>query len=124
MMIAHKVQATIVFFLLVGCEQKIVRPTSPFNPQEMEMALKAGSSSITGQAFTKTQAGDVKYAAGNTIVLLPLIPYVEQTLELLGKNEPFTQVDFDKRVYEFSKKTVADGTGKFKFSNLSPGRLS
>ncbi len=113
---------TLLALLVAGCEQTIVKPTLPFNPQEMENALRPGKSSITGQAFAKTQGGDVKYGAGNTINLIPLTPYVEQALSLIPKANVFTKVDFDPRIFNYSKKAVADGTGHFKFTNLTPGK--
>jgi hypothetical protein len=113
---------TFLFFLISSCEQTIVKPTVPFNPQEIENALKEGNSTITGQAFAKTQGGDVKYGAGNTINLIPLTPYVEQAINLSNKANAFTTVDIDKRMFDYAKKTTADGTGKFKFTDLSSGK--
>ena len=116
---------TLLFFFISGCERTIertiVKPTIPFNPQEIENALKEGNSTITGQAFT-TKRGDVKYSAGETINLIPLTPYVEQAINLSNKANAFTTVDIDKRMFDYAKKTTADGTGKFKFTGLSSGK--
>jgi len=111
-----------ILLILLGCEQTIVKPTVPFNPQEMKNALRAGNSAIIGQAFAKTQGGDVKYGAGNTILLIPLTSYVEQALRLSDKANAFTKVDLDPRMVNYSKSVVADGTGHFKFTHLAPGR--
>jgi hypothetical protein len=113
---------TLLILLVSGCEQTILKPTVPFNPQEMKNALRAGNSAIVGQAFAKTQGGDVKYGAGNTILLIPLTSYVEQALVLNNKAGAFTKVDLDPRIVDYSKSVVADGTGHFKFTHLAPGR--
>jgi hypothetical protein len=111
----------ILAILLVGCEQKILRPTIPFDPDEMEQALKPGPYTITGQAFAKTQSGEVKYAAGNTIILLPLTAYIKQALALQESEDAFTKVQIDKRLLDKRKEATADGEGRFKFSGLAQG---
>jgi len=110
-----------VLLLLAACEQKIIRPTVPFDQVEIERALKPGNYTISGQAFAKTQSGNVKYGAGNTITLLPLTAYIKQVFALQGQKDAFTHVEVDKRILDYARKTTADAEGRFKFSNLSPG---
>jgi len=108
---------------LISCvEQKILKPSVPFDLVETQHALRDGDSTITGQAFLKTVGGDVKYGAGSTVILIPYTRYVEETVNLRKTAGPFDRIEGNPEVMKHTKKTVADGSGKFKFVDLAPGK--
>jgi hypothetical protein len=108
---------------LLGCvEPRILRPSIPFDSAAEIQALQPGKGTITGQAFKKTVGGDVKYAAGNTVTLYPVTPYFREVLALWPqRNPPSVEVVVDSSVFNFKKTTVADGEGRFSFTDLAPG---
>jgi hypothetical protein len=106
----------------VGCAPRVIQPTSMFDPQATQAALSPGKATITGQAFKKTVGGDVKYGAGNTIMLFPLTPYFAEFLALLPQKNAFTQISVDPRIMNHTRTTIADGDGRFRFNGLSPGQ--
>lgn len=99
-----------------------VKPTSQFDEQTFLNGLKEGGSAIEGQGFMKTMVGDVKYAAGSNVLLVPATQYVEECV-FLARNNPYSKLDCDPRVRTLGKSTQADGEGKFRFENLSIGRF-
>lgn len=91
-----------------------------FNSEEYKKYETTGAASIIGQAFTKTLGGDVKYGAGNEIKLFPITSYSTEAWDraIIGGEllEPS-----DENSNKYTKVTIADGQGNFKFKNLPPG---
>ncbi len=69
-------------------------------------AYLSGSGSLDGQAFLKTRGGDVKYAAGNPVVLMPVSPY---TTEFFRKRVEggFETPELDPRLRDHLRSTTA-----------------
>lgn len=112
-------------FVLLGCAQKappvVIEPrTTRYNEQEYAPYASQGTSSITGQAFLKTRGGDVKYGAGNEIVLTPRTSYSSEwwTKAVL---QDHVLAPGDSLAEGFSGYTVADGEGRFRFDSLPAG---
>lgn len=91
-----------------------------FDEAEYTPYAGTGTSTITGQAFLKTRAGEVRLGAGNTVELVPLTPYTRERLNratLGGQHlEPR-----DPRLAQYVRTTVADGNGNFEFRNVPAG---
>ena len=92
----------------------------PFPENEYQVLAKSGSATVKGQAFLKTRGGDVKTAAGNEVILNPVTSYSMEWYEksyIPGKR----MVEPDQRLFNFVRKQVADGNGRFTFKNVPPG---
>lgn len=81
---------------------------------------KPGTGSIHGQAFLKTKGGEVKYAAGNQVLLAPVTAYTREwwTRTVVGDEVLSPR---DEQADRFFKETTADGEGRFRFDSLPPG---
>lgn len=89
---------------------------------EAEYAFSAGTGTgrLTGQAFTKTRGGDVKFAAGNPVYLNPVTSYSAEWFEVnVKQNRLMTQPD--PRTEKYRRTTTADGSGNFEFDGLPAG---
>lgn len=112
----------LVFGTALGCAStpRVVTPISVmFNPAEMAWSKGTGTAAIEGQAFLKTRGGDVKYGAGNAVLLLPATTYSSEWAQrmIAGGDMP----DLDDRAQEYARRTTADGQGRFRFAELPAG---
>lgn len=113
----------LVGFIVTGCAGSLANPvarTAPYIEEEYAPYVGDGTATITGQAFLKTRGGDVKYGAGNTVVLNPVTAYSSEwfqkaVLEGKAMREP------DPRTTAHTRTTTADGEGRFKFANIPSG---
>lgn len=116
---------TVVFCLaaavmLAGCAVSPKPRLSTFNPEDYEPYVRSGTGRIVGQAFLVTRGGDVKLGAGRQVILNPVTPYSTEHYERhVLKGEPLEQPD--PRVSQYSRETIADGEGRFRFDNLPAG---
>jgi hypothetical protein len=96
------------------------KPTTSFDDSVFDWSIKKGTGSIEGQAFLKTQGGDVKLAAGNEAVLVPVNDYTTELFEaaMLGI---FQNLDTDPRYSQYRRVTIVDAQGNFTFSDLPSG---
>lgn len=107
--------------LNVGC---VGTRHTKFDESQAKYALDPGTAKVTGQAFLKTRGGDVKYGAGNTVMLIPACDYFTEDYEravVNGENLEKPMPDLVGRFMPYVKKTVADGSGNFEFGNLAAG---
>lgn len=108
---------------LAGCAQP---PQPPYQRQaqfiESEYLSYAGKGTgrLSGQAFTKTRGGDVKFAAGNTIYLNPVTTYSKEWFAN-GIKANRNMSPPDERAREYRREAIADGNGNFEFSDLPAG---
>lgn len=109
--------------MLAGCgaprtSQRIARPTFP----EAEYAAlpRTGIAIVSGQGFLKTRGGDVKTAAGNTVFLEPATSYSKFANELRLPSNVYVAPP-DPRMKQYTRETVADGSGRFSFKNVPDG---
>jgi hypothetical protein len=93
---------------------------APIIDSEYEGYDQSGTSTIVGQAFLKTRGGDVKYGAGNVVNLNPVTTYSQEWFEV-NIVQGFPIEPPDQRVAKYHKTVVADGNGRFKFSEIPAG---
>ncbi len=94
-------------------------PTTPLDTAEIAALLQPGASTITGQAFARTVGGEVRYGAGSTILLLPRTRYIEECIALKQSN---ASTHCGLRIAHYGRTATGDGTGRFKFERLRPGK--
>jgi hypothetical protein len=92
--------------------------TIPLDTARMERFLRPGTGTIEGQAFVKTKGGDVKYATGESVILLPATDYTMQYATRLGTAAAFEP---DPRLAKYARRTIAGGDGRFRFTDLPEG---
>ena len=111
--------------LATACTMPVAAPPAPivaFNPSEVTWAQGSGTATIEGQAFMKTRGGDVKYGAGNQVLLMP---YSAQSFDWyrarLATQDDDRVPRMDPALQALVRTTVAGGDGRFKFENLPAG---
>lgn len=113
----------LILLLGMGC-MGFVKPVQriPFPIEEYQALppIDSGTATITGQAFMKTRGGDVKYAAGVEICLMPVTSYSNQWYdESYLVSKPITQ--YDSRYRQYIGTTMGDGEGRFEFVDVPAG---
>jgi hypothetical protein len=103
---------------LGGCfERKL---TVAFDQAEYDRLPQSGTAAMEGQAFLRTQGGDVKLAAGLEVACHPVTSYSTELFdEWIVKHGNVT--GGDDRAPAYTRKTIADGEGRFRFDGLPPG---
>jgi len=120
---------TIVLLILalVSCTTtREVIQRVPYNELEYVHFKEAGTAKVTGQAFLRTSSGDVKYAAGSRVSLVPVTSISNQWYyqwylvedhinpeKVLGIKDPRHQA--------IIRAKQADGDGRFTFENIPAG---
>jgi hypothetical protein len=100
---------------------------STFDPNAAAFVKAQGKGTITGQAFLRRNDGIVVYGAGSDVILVPKTAYSDERFAQIygsGKVSMFgrTFKNDDPTYYEFSRKTVADGEGRFVFDGVADGQ--
>ena len=118
--------ALFVAAFLAGCAAPKVDLNSTFDPREVAYIKANGSGQIAGQAFLKTVGGDVKYAAGNAVTLIPAGTYARERMNAIygGGRCAARKPDFgrtDPAYEQYMRRTTADGEGRFSFNGLAAG---
>ncbi len=111
-------------FFVMSCVGGLARPyqrKATFNESEYLPFTKPGKAVITGQAFTTTRSGEVRYAAGRSVYLYPATTYGMEYFDIQVVQGLFMSAP-DTRFLQFEKKTVSDATGNFEFKNLPVGK--
>tara|TARA_B110000483_G_C17908939_1_gene432312 strand:+ start:115 stop:621 length:507 start_codon:yes stop_codon:yes gene_type:complete len=120
---------TIVLLILalVSCTTtREVIQRVPYNELEYVHFKEAGTAKVTGQAFLRTSSGDVKYAAGSRVSLVPVTSisnqwYYQWYLVENHINPEKVVAKADTRHLAIKRRTQADGEGKFTFRNIPAG---
>ncbi|HWY15270.1 MAG TPA: hypothetical protein VNX86_09075 [Rhizomicrobium sp.] len=96
-----------------------VAPHTPYIDADYAWSTAPGTAAITGQAFLKTNGGDVKTCAGSDVILIPDGPYAEDVLSTLlaGAN-----VTLDEGFIAKKRAALCDSQGNFKFTALPAGK--
>lgn len=104
--------------LLSGCARE---RQAEFRESEFAQYATKGTAKITGQAFSKTMGGEVRYAAGNEVILRPSNSYFDEWFEVEIVGQHRLKPEEDPRAATYTRKTQADGEGRFEFEGLPPG---
>ncbi len=82
-----------------------------------------GTGKLTGQAFLKTEGGDVKIGAGNFVTLIPAVPWFLAAADLGELYSPKKWPAAVSDIYKAGpiRMTQADASGNFEFSDLPAG---
>jgi len=117
-----RIFTVLVLIAFVGCVPRVaVKPADriPFPEDEYKRLASTGTAIVKGQAFLKTRGGDVKTAAGNEVILNPVTSYSNQWYEYYLQGVPMKEPD--ARLWQYVKKQIADGNGRFTFKNVPAG---
>jgi hypothetical protein len=109
--------------ILFGCTQNppiIYADRIPFPETEYKKLQAKGVSTVKGQAFLRTRGGDVKTAAGSTVILDPVTTYSKQWYELTYLGGVFLK-EPDPLLAKYIRSQVADGEGRFTFKDIPAG---
>lgn len=117
---------TVLSFLVIGCLAVGCAADRhvPFDEAAFAPYAGSGTSTIMGQAFLKTRAGDVKYGAGDPVLLIPSTPFTEEdyTRAVLNneklRNPP---PEVMRALAKYIRHTTADGSGNFEFKEVPAG---
>lgn len=90
-----------------------------FDPKQAAAYAGAGPANLHGQAFLKTVGGDVKTCAGEDVVIIPGMPYLE---EMIGKVRAGVDLHMDDHAKPLLRQTICDAQGSFSFSGLPAQR--
>lgn len=112
----------LVSIFLVACVVATPQPIrAPFVEREFAPYRGKGTSAIAGQAFLKTRGGEVKFGAGNEVVLVPVTGYTQEMTRMMKAHIPVTH-ERDPRYAAYRRTTRADGNGNFEFKDIPAGR--
>lgn len=91
-----------------------------FNEIEFAPYREEGSGTVTGQAFLKTRGGEVRFGAGNEVVMVPVTSYTTEIFQrsVLGSQQIQRP---DPRYFAYRRTTTADGNGTFEIRNVPAG---
>ena len=105
--------------LTAGCSKPYQR-SALFVESEYAAYDRPGTAKIAGQAFIRTRKGDVKYGAGEWVVLNPVTSYSKEWFDVaVLSGQKMSPVD--ARIGRYQQKTLADGEGHFKFLHVPAG---
>lgn len=120
-----QIAAGLLAMVLAGC---VAAPEiqSTFDPAEAEHINRAGTATITGQAFLRRNDGIVVYGAGSDTVLVPASTYAKERVAALyrgGKVNNFVPPpkNTDPRYEQMARRTKNDGEGRFTFDRVADG---
>ena len=119
----------IVLLILASVSCKTTREVVqrvPYNELEYVHFKKAGTAKVTGQAFLRTSSGDVKYAAAQNVFLIPVTSisnqwYYQWYLVENHLNPKKIIAKADTRHLAIIRTAIANGEGRFTFSNIPAG---
>lgn len=121
---AYSLLALVALMVASGCAapSKPKSIQAPFVVEEFEpyLDVSRGTADITGQAFAKMLSGDVKYAAGEFVYLMPVTTYTTELWNRINLKGEHVGLQ-DPRLDTYIRKVRADGEGRFEFATIPPG---
>lgn len=103
--------------LLSGCatpSAQVTQAVPSFDEATCISYIGEGYNTISGQAFATTRGGNVKFAAGKSVYLMPATEYF---VGMAGRDFK----GLDNRAKKYIQETTADGSGNYSFSRLRDG---
>lgn len=110
----------VLIFVLSGCATTPKPINTPFNEADLLPYANPGTATITGNAFMKTMGGDVKFAAGNELRLVPLTPYMQERFQKAVLNQERIE-NPNPAMDKYVRRTIVDGHGNFQFKSVPAG---
>lgn len=113
---------------LSGCASMMPPPVPPvpmtqqFREADHTEYLKAGSASLTGQAFLRQQGGGVVTCAGSDVILLPATPFFQEVVSIMRTGR---EPQVARPLTEYTalyRKSQCDAQGNFVFANVPAGK--
>lgn len=106
--------------VLFGCAQSNQLRLAPYVETDYARYSGPGTASISGQAFARAADGDVKFAAGSQVLLLPATPYTDEhwTRAVVAEQQ---LAPMESGVVAVTRVATGDGEGRFEFRDLPPG---
>ncbi len=101
-----------------------------FDPSQASYVRAPGRGVIAGQAFLRDYSGqsNVRYAAGETVRLIPATTYAETRIKNFYGSVKFLpaasipKVEPDAQYAALTRTTTVESNGRFTFENVAPGR--
>lgn len=117
--------AGVLAILVAACASK-ASMKSEFAPDQVSFINTRGEYSVSGQAFLKRKDGQVVYAAGSPVTLIPKSKYADEFVDVIFKGGSYQpsppQIDnLDPRFRQLRRNAVANGEGRFRFDGLAAG---
>lgn len=131
--------ALLPLLLVSGClargnpEPSVVEQTlqSRFDAEAARRQMGSGDNTVMGSAFFPLQDGDVRFASGKEVSLIPATEYARERMRKTYGNETRGYRPIGKGVVSFTgtpqeyfalqKSTMADARGEFKFTRVADG---
>ncbi|WP_052364864.1 hypothetical protein [Halotalea alkalilenta] len=112
------------FSLLAGCQGLLPSEApgtqrAPFPEAEYAKLARSGSSTIAGQVSVDLGQGRVVPGAGVDVLAAPVTSYSREAYEALRAGRPIAPAD--PRAQEYTRRTLADDHGNFRFEHLAAG---
>jgi len=119
-----KYAALALALCLAACSPTTLKST--FNATDAAFINQKGTGTITGQAFLRRNDGMVVYAAGSEVYLVPKTPYSDERFASIYKGSKIsyfgsTFKNDSAEYYNYTRKLIADGEGRFVFTDLAAG---
>lgn len=102
-------------------QERVILPKTQFDKAAALRALEKGTATIVGTACWRVPYLGSR-AENVPILLLPVTPHLEELIRLRKKARRGEVVLQSPEVLETSIATVADDKGRFRFTELKPGR--
>lgn len=106
---------------LAGCQSPPYDASPYFNEAEFKWAIQPGTSTLKGQAFVRTNGGDVKACAATEIYLVPQTAYTNEIAR--AQRAGIVRFADNPVPYARYRRSVIGGAnGDFEFTGLPAGR--
>lgn len=109
-----------IIILAMSCAKRYEMLT-PYNVAEHSRFAGKGTATISGQAFSKTMGGDVKYAAGEKIYLIPKTSYTTEFIDAKSKLSNINIESLNGHIFSVGRVATGNGAGQFIFKDIVPG---
>ena len=118
---AWRVGTATIAAVLGGCANPPVDLTRTFEEGDFRWAEGPGMATLTGQAFARTNGGEVRACAGLEIYLVPVTPYTKAISKAIQDgNRRF--VPHPPAYLKYRRSTLGDVSGGFEFRELPAGQ--
>jgi len=115
-----------ITLVIWGCATASIRQTpvaGSVSDEEISNYSGTGECAIEGQVFLRTRGGDVRYGAGESVLLQPDTSPLRNAVTILRAGGiPKWSPDQSERTDALKRRTTSDGDGRFEFQSIPCGR--